>query len=163
MPNGMVPPGYRAVLLGSVASLEDLNIVAPLEESTVEGSLMLMRLDFPEYPSPEVLSELEARLKEAGVVPWPGYTGIVYAATVNPSIYLAWQKGIAWMPIIIGILVVALLPALLGAFIWLLLPEPVKDLINAVVTIGVMFLATGLMKQLMPGKESPKQVAERAE
>ena len=58
MPDGMLPPGYRAVLLGQAASIEDLSMVAPLEAEAAEGSLMLMRLDFAEYPLSEVLNEL---------------------------------------------------------------------------------------------------------
>ena len=157
MPNGMVPPGYTAVLIGSAASIEDLDTIAPLEESADEGTLMLMRLDFAEFPSSEALADLESALGEAGVKKWPGNPYVVYAETETPSIYLAWQKGIAWMSVIIGILVLAVLPALLGAFIWWLLPQSIKDLINAMVMFGMMFLMMILMAKIMPGKE-PKQI-----
>jgi hypothetical protein len=156
----MLPPGYRAALLGSAASIEDLRTVAPLEEQTAEGTLMLMRLDFAEYPSPEVLGQLEGKLREAGVPPWPGYPYIVYADTSQSSVYLAWQKGVAWMPIIIGILITTLLPALLGAIIWMLLPESIKNLINMMVAVGVMVLMMSLMGKIMPGRE-PKRIEER--
>lgn len=157
MPNGMVPPGYTAVLIGSVATFEDLNIVTPLEEGSAEGTLMLMRLDFAEYPSTEVLTKLEADLRAAGVPSWPDYSYIVYADASQPSVYLAWQKGIAWMPIIIGILVLGLLPALLGAFIWWLLPQSIKDLIVALINFGMLFLMMMFMSKIMPGKE-PKRL-----
>ena len=157
MPNGMVPPGYTAVLIGSAASIEDIGTIAPLEESADEGTLMLMRLDFAEFPSSEALADLESALGEAGVKKWPGNPYVVYAETEIPSIYLAWQKGIAWMSIIIGILVLAVLPALLGAFIWWLLPQSIKDLINAMVMFGMMFLMMILMAKIMPGKE-PKRI-----
>jgi len=158
MPDGMLPPGYRAVLLGQAASIEDLNLVAPLEEETVEGSLMLMRLDFADYPSGEALSQLESSFREAGIPPWPGYAYIVYADAAQPSIYFAWQKGIAWMPIIIGILVTTLLPALLGGVIWMLLPDWVKQLIEVGSVVLIMFLVMSLMKGLIPGKEKPKEI-----
>ena len=151
MPNGLVPPGYRAVLLGSAASIEDLRTVA--QEQTAEGALMLMRLDFAEYPSPEVLGQLEGKLRETGVPPWPGYPYIVYADTSQPSVYLAWQKGIAWMPIIIGILVLTLLPALLGVLIWWLLPQQIKDLINAMVMFGIIFLMMSFMPKMIGEKK----------
>jgi len=162
MPNGMLPPGYRAVLIGSAATIEGLGTIAPLEESVAEGGLMLMRLDFAEYPSNEVLGQLEGKLREAGVPSWPGYPYIVYVDTTRPSVYLAWQKGIAWMPIIIGILITTLLPALLGGLIWLLLPESIKNLINMMAAIGVMFLMMALIGKIMPGKEAPKQIEEKA-
>ena len=53
MPYAMVPPGYRAVLLGSAQNLEDLSTFAPLEEGSAEGALILMRLDFAEPPLSE--------------------------------------------------------------------------------------------------------------
>ena len=34
--------------------------------------------------------------------------------SISPAVYLAWQKGLAWMPIIIGLLVTVVLPPLLG-------------------------------------------------
>jgi len=157
MPNGLVPPGYRAVLLGSAASIEDLRTVA--QEQTAEGALMLMRLDFAEYPSPEVLGQLEGKLRETGVPPWPGYPYIVYADTSQSSVYLAWQKGIAWMPIMIGILITTLLPTLLGGLIWMLLPESIKNLINMMVAVGVMVLMMSFMGKIMP---APKRIEEKA-
>ena len=161
MPDGMLPPGYRAVLIGSAATIEGLSTIAPLEESVAEGGLMLMRLDFAEYPSDEVLTELETELEGAGVRKWTGNQYVVYADTAAPSIYLAWQKEIAWMPIIIGILITVLLPTLLGGFIWWLLPDPIKDMINAMVTLGVMMLIMTLMTKIMPAEE-PKRIKEGA-
>ena len=153
MPDGMLPPGYRAVLLGQVSSIEDLNMVAPLEEETAEGSLMLMRLDFAEAPLAEALSQLETSLHDAGVPPWPGNTSIVYAEAAQPYIYLAWQKGISWMPIIIGILVTLVLPTVLGAVVWVLLPDWVKQLIEVGGIMLIMFGVMSLMKGLVPKEE----------
>ena len=72
MPYAMVPPGYRAVLLGQAANLADLGTLAPLEESTAEGALVLVRLDFADFPTGEMLTELEKKLRDAGVHTWPG-------------------------------------------------------------------------------------------
>lgn len=152
MPDGMIPPGYRAVLLGSAATIEGLGTIVPLEESVAEGSLMLMRLDFAEYPEEDWLVKLEADLKAAGVPSWPGYPNIVYVDTTAPSIYLAWQKGIAWMSVIIGTLVLTLLPALLGVLIWWLLPEEIKNLINAMVMFGIIFLMMSFMPKMIGEK-----------
>jgi len=161
MPDGLTPPGYRAVLIGSAVTIEELSAFAPMEEGTAEGSLMLMRLDFADFPTGEALAELEGRLQEAGVERWPGYPYIVYAETAVPSVYLAWQKGIAWLPIIIGILALTALPALLGGIIWLLLPQAVKDLINMLIGMGMMMLMLWLMTILikpLTAPERPKRV-----
>ncbi|MDO8715954.1 MAG: hypothetical protein Q7J73_04000 [Dehalococcoidales bacterium] len=167
MPYAMVPPGYRAVLLGSAARVEDLGTFAPLEESSAEGALFLMRLDFNEFPPAEALAQLEQALLDAGVEMWPGYSHVVYADIDQPGVYLAWQKGFAWMPIIIGTLVVTVLPALLGGVVWLLLPQSVKDMLTGIINLGMMMLVIWLMTSLMkplttPAREKPRMPKEPA-
>ena len=149
MPYAMVPPGYRAVLLGSANRVEDLGTFAPLEESSVEGALFLVRLDFMVAPSVEALSQLEQAFFDAGVEMWPGYDHVVYADLDQPSVFLAWQKGIVWMPIIIGIVAVTVLPMLLGGLVWLILPQSLKDMITSLIDMGMMLLVMFIMMQLM--------------
>lgn len=143
----IIPPGYTAHLLGTVSTLGELNTISPFEETIPEGSLMLMRLDFTELPSTESLTSLEQQLTGAGVPLWPGYTNHVY--TDGLTTYITWQKGIAWMPIIIGILVLLVLPTLLGGFIWWLTPEPVKEIINTMVMVGIMVLMMSFMTPML--------------
>ena len=157
MPYAMVPPGYRAVLLGSAARIEDLGTFTPLEEGTAEGALILMRLDFSEPPSNEALAQLNQACLDAGISTWPGYDYIVYADTTQPSVYLAWQKGFAWMPIIIGILAFTLLPPLLGAIVWWLIPDEIKQLITSVIGMGMMMLVMWLMMSLMKPLTTPEK------
>lgn len=166
MPNSFIPPGYQAVLLGSVTDLKDLDTFTPLEEGTAEGSLMLARLDLAGFPSDEALAGLEKALRDKGVPSWPGYSYIVYADTTTPSVYLAWQKGLAWMPIIIGILITTVLPVLLGGVIWWLLPQSLKDLISGMINLGMMAVVMFLMMQLMKpltAPEKPKRVEKPRE
>jgi len=165
MPYAMVPPGYWAVLLGQAASLDDLGTFAPLEEGTAEGALVLMRLDFAAFPTGEMLAELEKKLQEAGVHTWPGYPFIVHADVSSPSVYLAWQKGFAWLPVIIGILALTVLPPLLGSIIWLILPQSLKDLINNLIGMGMMLLVMLVTMQVIKPltaamKEKPKELKE---
>jgi hypothetical protein len=96
---------------------------------------------------------------------WPGYSHVVYADVSDPCVYLAWQKGFAWLPIIIGTLVVTVLPGLLGGVIWLLLPQSVKDMITGIINMGMMMLVMWLMTSMMkpltaPAKEKPKRLKE---
>jgi hypothetical protein len=164
MPYAMVPPGYRAVLLGQAASIDDLGTFTPLEESAAEGALILMRLDFAEPPSNETLAQLNQACLDAGIPTWPGYEYIVYADITQPSVYLAWQKGIAWLPVIIGLLVFTLLPPLLGAIVWWLIPDEIKQLITGVISMGmmmlVMWLMMSLMKPLTTTEKKPKRLEE---
>ena len=165
MPYAMVPPGYRAVLLGQAASIDDLGTFTPLEESAAEGALILMRLDFAEPPSDETLAQLNQQCLEAGIPTWPGYDYIVYADITSSSVYLAWRKAIAWLPIIIGILATVALPPILMSLVWWILPEEIKSLISGLINMGIMLLVMFVMMQFMkpltaPQKEKPKKLKE---
>jgi len=164
MPYVVVPPGYRAVLLGQASSIEDVGTFTPLEESTAEGALILMRLDFAGYPSEEALGDLNQACLDAGIPTWPGYPYVVYADTSKPSVYLAWQKGIAWLPVIIGILATMVLPPLLTATIWWILPEEIKSLISGFIGMAMIMLVTWLMMSLvkpLTASEKPKRLEAR--
>ncbi len=164
MPYAFVPPGYRAVLLGQAQDIEDLGTFTPLEEGAAEGALVLIRLDFAEPLSEETLGNLEQACREAGIEPWPGSEYYVYSDTASPAVYLVWQKGLAWLPIIIGLLVTMVLPPLLTAGIWLILPDSLKSLISSLINMGmmllVMFLIMKMVPALSPEREKPKQIEE---
>ena len=164
MPYAMVPTGYRAVPIGQTAKIEELGTFAPLEESSAEGALFLMRLDFQETPSGEALAHLEQAFRDEGVESWPGYGFFVYSDENSPTVYLAWQKGLAWLPIIIGILATTVLPPLLTAGVWLILPESLKSFISGLVNLGMMalmmFLVVKMMPALTPEKKKPRQIEE---
>ena len=166
MPNGLLPPGTRAYFLGSAASIDELGAFMPLEEGAIEGTLMLARLDFAEFPEPSSLEELNSVLSNAGVVPWPGYPYIVYASATEPAVFLHWTKGIAWLPIIIGGLATIVLPPLLGAGLWLIIPDPVKNMIESLFSLGmmalVMFAMVKMIPALMPREEKPEEIKEKA-
>jgi len=159
MPDIVLPPGYRAQLLGSATSIGGLDFLAPLEESVSEGSLMLMRLDFARLPSDEMLSELSQRLVQEGVPAWPGYGHIVALDSGQNSVYLGWVKGMAWTSIIVGILLLMVLPALVGGLIWWLLPESVKSMIEMIVMMGIVFLMMKLMTPML--KSGDKEEAKK--
>ena len=165
MPYALVPPGYRAVLIGQAVAIEELGTFAPLEQDSAEGALFLVRLDFTEFPSAESLDQLEQAFFDAGVELWPGYSHVVYADVDQPVVYLAWQKGLAWIPIIIGLIATVVLPPLLGSFLWWILPQGIKDMITGIINLGMMMLVMFIMMQVMkpltaPEKKKPKKLAE---
>jgi hypothetical protein len=163
MPERLTPPGYRAVIIGSAGSIEELGSFAPMEEGSDEGTLILMRLDFDEFLLDETLAGIEQAFIDVGVERWPGSEIIVYADLTSPSIYLAWQKGMPWLPIIIGLLATMILPPLLGGVIWMLLPESLKQTINTLIGMGMMLLVMFLvMKVVKPltAPERPKRLEE---
>ena len=166
MPYAFVPPGYRAVLIGQAPDIEALGAFGPLEESTAEGTQVLMKLDFLEPMSEETLIKLEEACRDAGIETWPGSEFYVYADTGSTSVYLVWQKGMAWLPIIIGLLATMVLPPLLTAGLWLILPDSLKSLISSLINLGMMmlmmYLVMKMMPALSPAKEKPKQVKEAA-
>ena len=160
MPYTFVPPGYRAVLLGHAQAIEDLGTFAPLEEGAAEGALVLMRLDFAEQVSEEAMGNLEQALRDAGVEPWPGSEYYVYADTNSPSVYIVWQKGFAWLPVIIGLLAMTVLPPLLTAGIWLILPDSLKSLISSLINLGMMVLVMWLMMSLIKPLMAPEKTRQ---
>ena len=166
MPYAFVPPGYRAVLIGQAQDIADLGTFSPLEESAAEGALVLIRLDFAEPPLEEALDNLEQACRDAGIEPWPGSEHYVYTDTGSPTVYLVWQKGFAWLPIIIGLLATMVLPPLLTAGLWLILPDSLKSLISNLVNMGMMMLMMWIVMKMVPApsrkKEKPKQVKEAA-
>ena len=161
MPDTMALEGYRAVLIGSATSIEDLGTFTPLEENSAEGALFLIRLDFADYPSAEALAQLEQAFFDAGVELWPGHRYVVYADQNQPMVYLAWQKGFAWLPIIIGLLVTTVLPPLLGSLVWWLMPEDLKNLISCIVNLGIMLVVMLLITKLMPSFSPEKEKAKK--
>ena len=167
MPYAFIPPGYRAVLLGQAQDIASMGTFTPLEEGAAEGALVLMRLDFTERLTEETLGNLEQACRDAGVEPWPGSEYYVYSDIESTSVYLVWQKGIAWLSVIIGLLATMILPPLLTAGIWLLLPDSIKSLINNLIGMGMMllvlFLVMKMMPALSPEKEKPRQVKEKVE
>jgi len=163
MPERLIPPGYRATLIGSATTLEGLQAYAPAEEMAPEGTLMLLRLDFADFYSSEALAELERTLREKGVTPWPGYSYIVYADATSPSIYVAWQKGFAWMTVIFWALVVFAVIPLIGALFWALMPQAIKDLVTMVLGMGMMLLMLWLMTRLIKPLTTPKRPRELEE
>jgi hypothetical protein len=165
MPWAFIPPGYQAILIGQAVDIEDLGAFAPLEESSGEGTPVLLKLDFAGPVSEESLTALEQACRHANIEPWPGSEYYVYADETAPTVYIVWQKGFAWLPVIIGLVATVILPPLLTAGLWLILPDSLKslisNLINMVMMVLVMWVMMSFMKPLMaPAKEKPKQVEE---
>jgi len=166
MPYAFVPPGYRAVLLGQAQTIEDMGTFAPLEEGAAEGALVLMKLDFIEPPSEETLTSLEQAFRDTGVEPWPTSEYYVYADPDSPSVYVVWQKGMAWLPIIIGLVATMILPPLLTAGVWFILPDSIKSLISSLINLGMMMLMMWLMMSMIKpitASEKPERLEEVVE
>ncbi|MBN1189192.1 MAG: hypothetical protein JXA46_05510 [Dehalococcoidales bacterium] len=161
MPAAFVSPGCQAVLIGQAVDIEDLGTFAPLEESSAEGTPVLLKLSFATMPSDETLSNLEQSCRDAQIELFPGCQFYVYAAPDENSVYLVWQKGMPWLVIIVGIVATTVLPPLLGAGLWLILPDSIKSLISSLLNMGMMllmmWLVMSLVKPMMaPPKEKPR-------
>lgn len=144
--NGM-PFSYTSRLLGSATTYEGLSSYYPLEAGTPEGSLIFMQLDYEDFPTNESVESLNQQLLDAGVLPWPGNTRIIYQDANYPILYLQWVKAIWWLTIIIGMLVIGVLPVLLGGLIWWIIPQEVKDLI---MMAGFMLMMMGMFQIMKP-------------
>ncbi len=154
---------YKAVLLGSASTLEELKTFQPQEYNTPEGSLIMLELKFAEAPTQAMVDEINTNCAEYNVTPWPGYSDVAVLNTSANTINLYWYKGLAWLPIIGVILLMTVLPALLGAFIWWILPEEITSMIEMLVMMLVMFLMMRMIQPMfMPSKEEPKKISESA-
>ncbi|MFC1874639.1 hypothetical protein ACFLY3_00570 [Chloroflexota bacterium] len=156
MPSDVIPPGWRAILLGS-AGAEDMSAFIPLEESLPEGALLLARLDLADYPLTDSIDRINQSLAEAGVEIWPGASYYVFITSEAPSLYIAWSKGMVWWGIILAVLGTVLLPPLLTSVVWWILPEEIKTMIESLAMMGVMMLLMFVMtKFIKPLGSQPK-------
>ncbi len=162
----VIPPGYQARLVGIATSLDELNGLVPLEAGFPEPSRVLLRVDIS--PGEDVYSiaeNLNGELVAKGVPAWPGYPGRIAFVEGN-SVYLAWMKGFAWLPVIIGLLVV---PIILPVILWFVSPgfrEAVQAmlgfLIMMVMMLFVMKISRGMIAPARPTEALPS-FAERME
>jgi len=64
---------------------------------------------------------------------------------------------LAWLPIIIGLLATVVLPPLLTAGIWLILPDSLKSLISGMINLGMMMLVMWLMMSVIKPLTAPEK------
>jgi hypothetical protein len=145
-----MPFGYRTYYGGSYTDLLGQQAQAlALEQAMPEGTLVLLELSLPSAPGLDVLADLNNKLLDAGVPPWPGYNSLVFSDSTDPTkIYITWVKGFPWTPVIIGILFLVL-PIILGGIIWFLIPESIK---NMMIMMGFMMILMPIMS-MVTGKE----------
>jgi hypothetical protein len=153
-----MPVDYQAVLLGSGTTLDDMQNYRPQEESTPEGSLIMLELSFGSAISADTVNAINEQCTGVGVLPWPGNTQIAFASADGMSLSLMWVKGFAFLPAILGLLALTILPVLLGVFLWWLIPEEVKQMINAMIMMMVMVVMMMMLKPLFSSGEKSKQI-----
>jgi len=151
--DAVLPPGYKAVSVGSVTGFDELGAFQPMEEGQEEGSRMLAQLVFEHRPADfdYLANELNRRCLETGISLWPERRDFAFADTAQPVLYICWQKGMVWWGWILGLLASLVLPPLVMAGLWLILPESVKEMIEAVTYIGIMGVAMYLISKMTRG------------
>ena len=163
----VIPPGYQARLTGVASSIDELGSFVPLEAGLPEPSRVLMRVDIsPGEDVRSITENLNGQLLAKGVPPWPGYPGRI-AFVQDTSIYLAWLKGFAWMPVIIGLLVG--LPLILPIILWFVSPgfrETMEAMFGFLIMMVMMFFAVKITRGMVTpagAKEELPPFAERIE
>ena len=153
MLDAILPSGYKAVLIGSAASFDEFGVFEPLEQGQAEGSRMLAQLTFQHRPAgfDHVAAQLDKMCLETGVSPWPEYQSIAFADPAQPVLYVCWQKGLVWWGWILALLASLVLPPLIMAGLWLILPESVKEMIEAVTYLGIVGAAMFLISKMTAG------------
>ncbi len=155
----VLPPGYKSISIGSVTGFSQLGAFQPMEEGQEEGSRMLAQLTFEHRPSDfdYLAAELNQRCLETGVSTWPEQQNIAFADPTQPVLYICWQKGMVWWGWIIGLLASLVLPPLIMAGLWLILPESVKEMVEAVTYIGIMGVAMYLISNMTGGMATSRE------
>jgi hypothetical protein len=151
--NAILLPGCRAVFVGSVTSFKELGVFEPLEQGQAEGSRMLAQLAFEHRP-PDfhyLAAQLNQKCLETGVSPWPERQDIALADPAEPVIYLYWQKGFVWWGWILALLGSIILPPLIMAGLWLILPESVKQMIEGIVNLSIVGIVMFVMSKMTSG------------
>ena len=151
--DAILPSGYKVVSIGSVTSFDELGAFQPMEDGQEEGSRMLAELVFQQRPADfdYLAVELNHRCLETSVTPWPEQQNIAFADPTQPIIYICWQKGMVWWGWILGLVGSLVLPVLIMAGLWLILPESLKEMIEAVTYIGIMGVVMYLMSSMTRG------------
>ena len=153
MLNTILPPGCKAVLIGSASSLKELEVFEPLEQGQEENSRMLAQLTFEHRP-PEfdyLAAELNQKCLETGVSLWPERQDIAFADPSQPVIYVCWQKGLVWWGWILALLGSLILPPLIMAGLWLILPESTRQMLEAVINISIIGVVIFVMSKMTTG------------
>jgi hypothetical protein len=151
--SAILPSGYRAVLVASVTSFKELGVFETLEQSQEEGSRMLAQLAFEHRP-PDfdyLAVKLNQKCLETGVSPWPERQDIAFADPSEPVIYVCWQKGFVWWVWILALLGSVILPPLIMAGLWLILPESVKQMIEGIVNLSIVGIVMFVMSKMTSG------------
>ena len=151
--DAILPSGYRAVLVGSATGFKKLETFEPLEQGQDEGSRMLAQLAFEHRP-PDfdyLAAQLNQKCLETGVSPWPERQDFVFADPAQPVLYVCWQKGFVWWGWILVLLGSLVLPPLVMAGLWLILPESLKEMIEGITYLGIMGAAMLLISKVTAG------------
>lgn len=138
----------ETIATGDSSNLGD--VVALEEQHIPEGGLAELVLSFRFRP-PGFITEcnlLDAALKRAGVTPWPGNDRIVYFEEEPPTVYIRWQRGVAWAPVVIAAIPVVLVTLLVLLTIWQFnRAVPVGQVMQQYPWLGALFMlgVTGLL------------------
>ena len=150
-----VPAGYQVRLLAVAGSLDELDNFVPLEGGLPEPSRVLLQIGISGDAYAKAL-ELNNALLAQGVPYWPEHPGIV-AFSEGDTIFIAWMKGFAWMPLIIGLLFG--LPLILPIILWFVDPG-FRQTMEAMVGFLVMMVMMIFMMRMTREMTTPAKPKE---
>lgn len=146
-------PGYHAVPIGQVANSGQLSIFESLEQGQAEESRMLAKLVFRYRSSnfEQLATEINQACVATGIASWPEHRNIAFADPAQPVIYICWQKGMVWWGWILVLIGSVILPPLIMAGLWLILPDSVKQMLESITYIGIMGAMMYIMSKMTTG------------
>ena len=166
MINEIISQGYTSRFLGAYNDFETLSAsVAPFEMSSAVGSKYFMQLNLSRALTAEELSAIETDMANAGIAKWTS-SYIDVSDADDKVIYIAWEKGgytttsygqVSTLAIL-NIILIILIPILIGGIVWLILPDSVKQIINMMITMGIMVVMMKVMGGMFGDNDKPKEV-----
>jgi len=181
-----LPPNLTAEQVTSIDSLSGLAGITELEAAQPEGQRMLVGITFQwRFPFFEWAAGLVNLMLKGSIpfpvtedvpyqyqnqyiqlTPWPEFTDIVFVDPTEPVWYIAWVKTSPWWQAILAAMAgtfatyvgIAFLVLFLGAVVWRVLPQeikqPIQEVLNALpnlvilaVMVMIFTMLPGLMKE----------------
>lgn len=135
------------VLLCSVSDASYLTYFSDIEESLPENTPVCVRLTFNTSNLNHICDEINRVCESLGVTKW--LDRYAYCSGNNIDIY--WVKGFSWWAVILGSILALIVPPLIGAAIYALLPESWRNIIDTTMMLIVLGVVAYIFSKITVG------------
>lgn len=139
--------GVYMVLLSYTYNKDDLHTFCGIEESLPENTPVCVRLTFDTTELDELCEQINNKCQSIGV------TLLLdnYAYKNGNNIDIYWVKGLSWWGLILAAILTLILPPIIAAAIYALLPENWRNVIDAMMTLSIFGFITYMFYKITVG------------